>query len=521
MPAVHPFLFIMWLIFFFYSANPDTLSSAREILAPLIFATSLLLLLWIPLTVLAGNGKKAALSASCGVILLSSYSLVPILFPGMTERPSLNTVMVLLWVILLVFGLYLPLRVRKHLQAVTTIFNAVALVMLATSAVQIAAIRLRARAILSGIRQGEVTPQNAGRRDIRSLPNIYYIILDGYARHDILEELYQYDNSPFLSYLTQKGFYVARRSTANYNQTALSLASSLNFEYLDVVTREAGPQYPYRMPLTGMIQDAKAIHLLMQCGYRLVALGSGCPYTEMRRADTYIRTGHLGLFANALIGIYLPRGITKRLGIQHHIHAQSIQRTFEYLGTTPELKPPIFVFAHVLAPHPPFVFEEDGEKRAPRRVFWFFEGSALIQGRDSVRRQYRREYTSQLTFINKMVMRTVDEILAKSSRPPIIIIQADHGPGSLLDSEDRRSTHHGERMSILNAYLLPGAASKWLYDEISPVNTFRIIGNHYLGTNLPLLEDRCYYSTGSHPYAFVDVTAEVHAKSPELTGRAD
>ena len=31
-------------------------------------------------------------------------------------------------------------------------------------------------------------------------PDIYYIILDGYARLDILENLYGYDNSDFLNY---------------------------------------------------------------------------------------------------------------------------------------------------------------------------------------------------------------------------------------------------------------------------------------------------------------------------------
>ena len=38
---------------------------------------------------------------------------------------------------------------------------------------------------------------------------------------------------PFLKRLEQKGFYVARRSTANYCQTPLSLSSSLNAVYLN------------------------------------------------------------------------------------------------------------------------------------------------------------------------------------------------------------------------------------------------------------------------------------------------
>jgi hypothetical protein len=47
-------------------------------------------------------------------------------------------------------------------------------------------------------------------------PDIYYVILDGYARADILDELYGYDNSRFLDYLERHGFFVAETSHSNY-----------------------------------------------------------------------------------------------------------------------------------------------------------------------------------------------------------------------------------------------------------------------------------------------------------------
>src|SRR5262249_55600413 len=64
-------------------------------------------------------------------------------------------------------------------------------------------------------------------------PDIYYIILDGYARSDVLRRNFGLDNEPFLRRLERKGFFVARRSAANYCQTPLCLASSLNARYLD------------------------------------------------------------------------------------------------------------------------------------------------------------------------------------------------------------------------------------------------------------------------------------------------
>ncbi len=58
-------------------------------------------------------------------------------------------------------------------------------------------------------------------------PAIYYIILDGYARSEVMRELFDFDNTAFLERLERKGFFVARGSNANYCQTPLSRSSSL------------------------------------------------------------------------------------------------------------------------------------------------------------------------------------------------------------------------------------------------------------------------------------------------------
>jgi hypothetical protein len=67
-------------------------------------------------------------------------------------------------------------------------------------------------------------------------PDIYYIILDGYGRSDVLKK-YGYDNSDFLNSLRDLGFYVADCAQSNYAQTKLSLTSSLNFNYVDALDK--------------------------------------------------------------------------------------------------------------------------------------------------------------------------------------------------------------------------------------------------------------------------------------------
>jgi hypothetical protein len=64
-------------------------------------------------------------------------------------------------------------------------------------------------------------------------PDVYFLVVDGYARQDTLSKVYGLDNSPFLGFLRDHGFYVADAARSNYAQTGLSFSSSLNMNYLD------------------------------------------------------------------------------------------------------------------------------------------------------------------------------------------------------------------------------------------------------------------------------------------------
>jgi hypothetical protein len=57
-------------------------------------------------------------------------------------------------------------------------------------------------------------------------------------------------------------------------------------------------------------------------------------------------------------------------------------------------------------------------------------------------------------------------------------------------------------MKILNAYFLPPNVEEVLYDQISPVNTFRLLFNQEFGADFDLLDDASYYSSSGKPYIF-------------------
>ncbi len=172
------------------------------------------------------------------------------------------------------------------------------------------------------------------------------------------------------------------------------------------------------------------------------------------------------------------------------------------INTIPGMKSPKLVIVHIVSPHPPFVLDKSGNDVAPNRPYLPGDGEAF--GGNSA--EYQRQYVEQVKFLNMEILKSVDEIIAKSAIPPIIILQGDHGPGSLLRRDDIDNTCIWERSSILNAYYLPGVSQDILYPEITPVNTFRVIFNSYFGTSYELLPDTIYFSPQAHPYDFTNVT---------------
>ena len=98
-------------------------------------------------------------------------------------------------------------------------------------------------------------------------------------------------------------------------------------------------------------------------------------------------------------------------------------------------------------------------------------------------------------------------VKAKLRRPvlPLVFPRDDPrqeavGPAPYGDHAPWMQTGAG-KFKILNAYYLPGH-NDLLYPTISPVNTFRLILDTYLGADYPLLNDTSYYSPIPNIYEF-------------------
>jgi hypothetical protein len=295
-------------------------------------------------------------------------------------------------------------------------------------------------------------------------------------------------------------------------QTGLSLASSLNFEYLDYL-RPGEDKSRNRYLLKDLIAKSRAGMLLKDIGYQTVTVSSGYILTEVKDADWYLSvdasifTRFEGLLLRTSAAqIFLDTGTLENIiNYGYETHRKRVLFAFEQLMKMPETAPvPKFVFAHIVAPHPPFVFDRSGKPIEPDWTYYIGDGSHF-QGEPQ---DYITGYNEQIMYINQLLSKTIDAILNNSKTSPVIILQADHGPGMLLNWESAQETCIKERTSILNAYYLPSQPVNRLYESITPVNSFRFLFDNFFGTHFGMLKDKSYYSTWSHPYKFLEVTAQ-------------
>jgi hypothetical protein len=411
-------------------------------------------------------------------------------------------------VVLLLGFAFGVVRRLKDLRTVTVFLNLFAVVLVAMPVFQI--VTAKAPTAARPPYQPEPFTLSAAASNSR-LPDIYYIILDGYARTDVMKSLFDYDNSAFLEHLAQKGFYLARQSTANYCQTPLCLSASLNCVYLDDLVKGLGSS---QTELADLIGNSNVVASLRPLGYKFVTFATGFDPTEHPEADVYLSpTIYISEFDRMLIDMTPLRRIWPKGGWFDQ-YTQARERVFYLLDNLPRVardRAPTFTLAHLLCPHLPFIFGENGEDVSRRLDRYTLQGGDRKDGRFRDPDDFRKAYRAQAVYITRRIEQTIDRLLAESPEPPIIILQSDHGSELLLDTKHVHHTDLHERMSILNAYHFPEGLYEGLYDSITPVNSFRVVLNTFFGARLPLLPNKSYFSTWADPYEFIDVTDKVRA----------
>ena len=335
--------------------------------------------------------------------------------------------------------------------------------------------------------------------------DLYLVVLDGAGRGDVLGSRFGIDPATLTAPLEQLGFEVVPHARANYMRTLPALAALLNFEELDPAAL-ADASSP-AAALAGRIEQGRLLPLLARDGYAAYLVPAGFGTVDRLPGAARVAPASPGADGReALLDMTPLPVVFDALGVFDRAETQRerVRVWLEALRAPASRPGPKLVFAHLLAPHPPFVFGATGEP-VLRGSEHAYDGSHFYL--HSTPAVYRRGYAGQVTFLSRAVPPVLADILEEGREAPVVIVLGDHGPGLGLAHDSLERSDLEERFGVLlAAYLPPDLPRPDLPAGATPVDVLRIVLAHYWGYDLPEWPGRSYFNVESEPLGFVDVT---------------
>lgn len=483
--VLHPFLFALFPPLSLLSANLAW-ASPVEVLLPAGVVLALAATLWLALWPLLPDPHKRGLALALAWLPFYSYgALLDALRTQFHVRdmvgPWAAATIAVLALGAALAALLLLRRAPQSFEGATRALNRFSTVFLAVAAGACALTIVRQAGASGDFLRP--TANNAASAPHEALPDIYVIVCDAYPRVDYLKDYFDYDNTPFLEALQARGFFVAEKSRSNYPNTLPSLASAFNLDYLDNNLAKDGwdGNYP---ALLDSIRDSVALRALKNAGYEYVVPASVLFPVSLDTADRFIHPGDSPYteYQQRLIDMTPIRSVMNRLKKERWHH-----RVPFVLDTLEDLRDagrPMFVYAHLLAPHLPHSYDAEGN------ILTSFP-------------PYKEGWRAVTAFLNRRLLEVTASILDRNPNS-VIVLLGDHGPNTSwqdplnmtkLPWEGAWEDYVRDRTANLCAWYLPDRQYDGvLYPEITPVNTFRILFNKYLGTAYEMLEDVTYIS---------------------------
>jgi hypothetical protein len=461
--AAHPFLFGCLFVLQGY-AQLQPMGSRQELFAVLTAVLGAILLLQLAFLFFVRQPRKPALLASLCVVLFCFLGNFQLQMVQWTQESHWVWLARLRWILPVAGVVFLALfswvlRTPRALLTTRRYLDAVSALLLALTLVTV--FRAPPQPV---IRPGDLanTPMDVGGQP----PDIYYILTDAYTSPESLKSYWDYDDSAFVNGLTSLGFHVLKNAHSNATFTPICLSTYLNMNYPTAPPRNWSIVSQVAW-FCQIIRQAEAPLRLKASGYDVRSL-SIFDVAGQRRLYSYPG------ISDPSLGSVLWGRLALGMLWNSHSWAGWGDKNLKLFSLLPRIAAertgkPKFVYAHLLIPHSPYLFDEKG-----RRILRGMPGD---QDRPE-------DYLRQLIYANTLITNAVAGILKNSQTPPIIIIQGDHGYRYLPGSHRNK-----EATTILNALYLPGPTENWLYPGITPVNTFRVLFNHYFGQHYRYLPD--------------------------------
>ncbi len=469
----------------------------RDVEQSILFTLAFIFLVWGLIWLISRSSVRTSIATSLLFLLFFSFGHV---YNLIKDKEILGfsigfLKLLVVYLILLLVCFFIVMKVKNLPNFTILVLNSILAFLILMNLFQIVQYEGIRKKRIHPLAESAAVDQTTAATN-KNLPDVYYIILDAYSRQDVMQSKIGYDNSEFINALRERGFYVADCANANYDGTVKSVTSSLNYSYVNDEGKpidDTGQLLPFDLTNNRIRADFKKF------GYQFVTTRAFSSENDIQNSDIYLNVvNDLGMkdtiaqaqftrmyfettllrvafefyYMNPLRNDFLPNWLFLTdseddvLGYASYWFNQT-RYVLDSLEEFPEKEGNYLIYAHVNAPHGPYVFDRNGN-------FHY-----TYNPEDNI-----PYYTDAVIFINKRILEVIDTIIAKSDVPPIIILQGDHGAHVITTGIDK--------YKILNAYYLPGDTAGDLYETITPVNTFRLILRDYFNQDIQLLPDLLY-----------------------------
>jgi hypothetical protein len=300
---------------------------------------------------------------------------------------------------------------------------------------------------------------------LKEKPNIYFILLDSYTSSESLKKYWSFDNSSFEDSLTKMGFFCTHSTKSDYDYTPYCMASYLNMSLLKLNPNKQKNEL-YLQPIYNtleLIKNSSVIQQIVYSGYSFFNYS----FFEIGNSKKFYNWNlkESSAFSKLFQTTLWPPALNKIQSIIYHNSEQFSRfpnlEIFHMLKDSINVKSndPKFVYAHIMMPHDPFLYDENGNKMSTQY-------SGLYEN---------ESYLKQLQYTNTLVLETIQKILIFEEKKPIIIIQGDHGYRYLKNFDLK--TQRIEAHTIYSSYLVPTDIKNRLYDSIKPIQAFSLFFN--------------------------------------------
>jgi hypothetical protein len=284
------------------------------------------------------------------------------------------------------------------------------------------------------------------------LPNVYVLLLDGYPRQDSLADI-GYDNGPFIAALADLGFEVHADARSRYPRTELAITSMLSRTAPDglgglIVPPDNDYVVARRFVRRDLLPNVSGPADLRAAGYRLVY--SGPPLRHVTPAGWHEdRTLHL--LESFEIAV-LQRTVLAPLAADWVMdqHRAWIDATLQAWTQDAGVQPGQFVFAHLLAPHAPYVYAAGG-READLPECWL-TGCSIYAAREwhLSPEELAPLLTANVDSLNRRLLPVIRQLVEDDPDATVVLL-SDHG--AAIESSDTP-----ERSATFFAARTPGRA---------------------------------------------------------------